>query len=70
MIDLVTLLFFYLFLTFSIIGYGKLVFIFSKENFDVGFEGLTGILILIIVEYKIAPKALLNFVFPNDFARR
>ena len=61
MIDLVTLLFFYLFLTFSIIGYGKLVFIFSKENFDVGFEGLTGILILIILSY------LTNFFTTHNY---
>ena len=61
MIDLVTLLFFYLILTFSVIGYGKLFFIFSKENFDVGFEGLAGILILIILSY------LTNFFTTHDY---
>ncbi len=61
MIDLITLLFFYLILTFSIVGYGKLFFVFSKEKFDVGFEGLVGILFLIILSY------LTNFLTTHNY---
>ena len=51
MIDLLTLLIFYLILIFSIIGYGKLFLVFTKSEYNIGYQGLVGILFLIVISY-------------------
>ncbi len=53
MIQILNLLFFYFFCIFSIIGYG-LIFNSPKKSFqniDLGFVGLTGVLVLIFISY-------------------
>ena len=59
--DLITLFFFYFILVFSIIGFGKFVCIHTKLKFDIGFQGLLGILFLIIVSY------FSNYFFPHNY---
>ena len=51
MIDLLTLLIFYLILIFSIIGYGKLFLVFTKSEYNIGYHWLVGILFLIVISY-------------------
>ena len=59
--ELITLFFFYFILVFSIIGFGKFVCINTNLKFDIGFQGLLGILFLIIVSY------LTNYLFPHNY---
>ena len=62
MIDLLTLLIFYLILIFSIIGYGKLFLVFIKSEHNIGYQGLIGILFLIIISYITNFFSLHNYI--------
>ena len=59
--DLIILFSIYFVLVFSIIGYGKLVCAHTKSKFDTGFEGLLGILLLIVLSYAS------NFFIPHGY---
>jgi hypothetical protein len=59
--QILILLFFYFTILFSILGYGKLVTLFSSNDQDIDFQGFNGIALLIIISY------LTNFFFPHDF---
>ena len=59
--DLIILFSIYFVLIFSIIGYGKLVCIHTISKFDTGFEGLLGILLLIVLSYAS------NFFIPHGY---
>ncbi len=59
--DLIILFSIYFVLVFSIIGYGKLVCTHTKSKFDTGFEGLLGILLLIVLSYAS------NFFIPHGY---
>ncbi len=61
MIDLLTLLIFYLILIFSIIGYGKLFLVFINSDYNIGFQGLIGILFLITISYTTNFFSLHNY---------
>ena len=55
------LIIFYFLIVFSVFGYGKLISNVVKENYDVGFQGLTGLSFLIILSY------LTNFFVKHDY---
>jgi len=59
--DLFILFVFYFLIVFSVFGYGKLISNVVKENYDVGFQGLTGLSFLIILSY------LTNFFVKHDY---
>ena len=59
--QILILLLFYFTILFSILGYGKLVTLFSSNDQDIDFQGFNGIALLIIISY------LTNFFFPHDF---
>ena len=59
--QILILLFFYFTILFSILGYGKLVTLFSSNDQDIDFQGFNGIALLIIISY------LTNFFFPHNF---
>jgi len=59
--QILILLFFYFIILFSILGYGKLVTLFSSNDQDIDFQGFNGIALLIIISY------LTNFFFPHNF---
>ena len=59
--DLFILFVFYFLIVFSVFGYGKLISNVAKENYDVGFQGLTGLSFLIILSY------LTNFFVKHDY---
>ena len=59
--DFFLLIFFYFILIFSILGYGKFFCLLCKENFNLGFTGLIGILFLIILSY------LTNFITTHGY---
>ena len=59
--DLFILFVFYFLIVFSVFGYGKLISNVGKENYDVGFQGLTGLSFLIILSY------LTNFFVKHDY---
>jgi len=61
MLDLFILFVFYFLIVFSVFGYGKLISNVVKENYDVGFQGLTGLSFLIILSY------LTNFFVKHDY---
>ena len=59
--DIFILFVFYFLIVFSVFGYGKLISNVVKENYDVGFQGLTGLSFLIILSY------LTNFFVKHDY---
>ena len=59
--QILILLLFYFTILFSILGYGKLVTLFSSNDQDIDFQGFNGIALLIIISY------LTNFFFPHNF---
>ena len=59
--DLFILFVFYFLIVFSVFGYGKLISNVVKENYDVGFQGLTGLSFLIIL------SCLTNFFVKHDY---